>query len=293
MGCTLCPRRCGAAREQNRQGICHTADTLLVARAAPHFFEEPPISGTRGSGTVFFAGCSLSCIFCQNREISRTAKGRHVTEDELAELILSLADRGVHNINLVTGTHFTDRIARVLRTVKPHLGIPVVWNSSGYESPEALSLLQGLVDIYLPDFKYADAALGARYSGVPDYPEVAAAALAEMHRQTGRVEFDGDGMLKRGTVVRHLVLPAHRADSMAVLRRIADTVPVKDILLSLMCQYTPDFADADAPKNLLRRLTSFEYDSVAGEAERLGFEGFSQDKSAARAAYTPDFSALF
>ena len=285
--CRLCPRECGVDRDAGALGACRVPSTLYVARIAPHCYEEPPISG---SGTVFFAGCALGCVFCQNKEISRCAAGRAVSESELAEGILALAATGVHNINLVTGSHYTDAIARVLHTVRGDLKIPVVWNSSGYEKVETLRMLEGLVDIYLPDFKYFSKDLAAACSNVTDYAEQATAALAEMVRQTGAVAFDGEGMLTRGTVVRHLVLPGCRQDSIAVLRHIAETVSVADIRLSLMRQYTPDFAPRSAPKHLLRRVTSFEYDAVAAEAERLGFEGFLQEKTAATAAYTPDFS---
>lgn len=287
--CMLCPRGCGADRAAGEVGLCHTASEILVARAAPHHFEEPPISGIRGSGTVFFSGCSLGCIFCQNAAISRSAVGTPVSEAELAELCLKLAETGVHNLNLVTATHYTDRVARVLEKIKPRLKIPVVWNSSGYESPETLRLLEGLVDIYLPDFKYASGELSLALSGAPDYAEVASAALGEMYRQVGAVRFDGEGLLKKGVVVRHLVLPGYRADSMAVLGILAKLLPVSDVRLSLMRQYTPDFAPKSAPKHLLRRVTAFEYDSVLEKAASLGFLGFSQEKAAASAAYTPDF----
>lgn len=287
--CVLCPRKCGADREAGEIGICHTAADILVARAAPHHFEEPPISGTLGSGTVFFSGCSLSCIFCQNAAISRTAAGRCVTEEELAALFLRMQETGVHNLNLVTATHYTDRVARVLEKVKPSLKIPVVWNSSGYESPKTLRLLEGLVDIYLPDFKYASPTNSLAFSGVADYAEVALLALSEMYRQVGAVSFDESGLLKKGMVVRHLLLPGYREDSFAALEILAKTLPVTDIRLSLMRQYTPDFAPPAAPKSLLRRVTGFEYDAVLEKAVSLGFLGFSQDKSAATAAFTPDF----
>lgn len=290
MGCVLCPRRCGADRMNNIHGTCGIGNGIFVARAAAHRFEEPPISGTNGSGTVFFAGCSLGCIFCQNKEISRGAYGKCYTEDELANLFLSLAQSGVHNLNLVTATHYTDRVARVLAKIKPQLKIPVVWNSSGYESPEALRLLDGLVDIYLPDFKYMSESLAATCSGAPDYAEVATKALLEMHRQVGAVKFDGNGMLTKGIIVRHLLLPGCHHDSEAVLKHLSEILPIADICLSLMRQYTPDFAPKDAPHHLLRRVTTFEYSRVAALAENLGFEGFLQDKSAASAVYTPDFS---
>ena len=288
--CMLCPHECGANRKAGSVGVCGMTSDVYVAKAAPHFYEEPPISGTRGSGTVFFAGCSLSCLFCQNKAISRGATGRKLSEEELKRLLLDLADSGVHNLNLVTATHYTDTVARVLKEIKPQLKIPVVWNSSGYESPGTLRLLEGLVDIYLPDFKYADNALATKLSHAPDYSAHACAALEEMYRQTGKVTFDSDGMLQKGVVVRHLVLPGHREDSANVLRLLASTLPVGDIRLSLMRQYTPDFAPDNAPQSLKRRLTTFEYESVAALAAKLGFEGFLQEKSSATKDYTPDFT---
>ncbi len=287
--CMLCPRRCGADRAARETGFCHTSADIFVARAAAHLFEEPPISGTRGSGTVFFAGCSLGCIFCQNKAISRGTAGSAVSEDELAALLLDLAATGAHNLNLVTATHYTDRVARVLKMIKPRLSIPIVWNSSGYECPKALQLLEGLVDIYLPDFKYISPTLAEAYSGAADYAEVATAALAEMYRQVGAVRFDSDGMLQGGMVVRHLLLPGCRQDTAAVLKALAKALPVADIRLSLMRQYTPDFAPRTAPKNLLRRVTTFEYQAALSLAAELGFVGFSQGKDAATAAFTPDF----
>lgn len=289
--CMLCPRKCGADREQGELGVCHTGREILVALAAPHYFEEPPISGTRGSGAVFFGGCSLRCLFCQNKEISHGGKGQPMDEAALGDLFLSLAGSGVHNLNLVTGTHYTDRIARVLEQVRPRLRIPVIWNSSGYESPETLRLLEGLVDIYLPDYKYFSSDLSQSLSGVADYHEVALAALVEMHRQVGAVTYGEDGMLQKGLVVRHLALPGLREDTAAVLHSLAETLPTSDILLSLMRQYTPDFAPRTAPKHLLRRLTSFEYEKALALARDLGFKGFTQGKEAANAVFTPDFHA--
>ena len=288
--CMLCPRGCAIDRAETH-GSCGMTSELVVSRAAPHMWEEPPISGTRGSGTIFFAGCSLRCVFCQNRTISHERAGKPMTPDQLATTMLDLQDAGVHNVNLVTPTHYADTVAEVLETVKSRLHIPVVWNTSGYESVDTLRRLEGLVDIYLPDFKYASEELAARYSAAPDYPTVVTAAIAEMFRQVEKATFDADGMMTGGMIVRHLVLPGHRSDSMAVLRRIAEILPAEDIRISVMRQYTPDFA-MDAPyKNLHRRVTDFEYASVVAEAERLGFAGYMQGKDAADRAYTPDFNA--
>ena len=286
--CALCPRRCGVDRTAGQVGVCGVIDTLRVARIAPHMWEEPPISGSRGSGTVFFTGCSLRCIFCQNRTISREGLGKTYTEEELTAAILSLRDQGVHNINFVTPTHYTSTIARILERIKPTLGIPVVWNCGGYESVETLRMLEGLVDIYLPDFKYFSPDLSRDYSAAPDYPAIATEAVQEMYRQTGPYTEEKD-LAKRGVIIRHLVLPGCRADSMNVLRHIASILPPAEIRISVMRQYTPDFT-ADAPyKNLHRRVTDFEYTSVLDEAARLGLVGFSQGKDAATKAYTPDF----
>lgn len=286
--CALCPRRCGVDRTAGQVGVCGVTDTLRVARIAPHMWEEPPISGSRGSGTVFFTGCSLRCIFCQNRTISREGMGKTYTEEELTAAILSLRDQGVHNINFVTPTHYTSTIVRILERIKPTLGIPVVWNCGGYESVETLRMLEGLVDIYLPDFKYFSPDLSRDYSAAPDYPAIATEAVREMYRQTGPYTEEKD-LAKRGVIIRHLVLPGCRADSMNVLRHIASILPPAEIRISVMRQYTPDFA-ADAPyKNLHRRVTDFEYTSVLDEAASLGLVGFSQGKDAATKAYTPDF----
>ena len=287
--CRLCPRHCGVDRTGGKTGACGMPDAIHISRCAPHIWEEPPISGTRGSGTVFFTGCNLRCVFCQNRTISREGVGRPVTEDELTQKILDLQEQGVHNINLVTPTHYTLQLARILEKIKPRLQIPVVWNSSGYESVEALRMVEGLVDIYLPDFKYMSPEPAAYYSAAPDYADRATEAVLEMYRQVGKVTFDGDGLMTRGMILRHLVLPGCRADSMAVLRHIAAILPPVDIRVSVMRQYTPDFAMDCPHKNLRRRVTDFEYTSVLDEAERLGLEGYSQGKDAADKAFTPDF----
>lgn len=289
-GCELCPRRCGANRGAGELGFCGQGSVMRIARAALHPFEEPCISGTKGSGTVFFVGCTLRCEYCQNRAISRSeAAGREIRARELGEILLDLQERGAHNVNFVTPTHFTDGIIETLNLIKDRLRIPVVWNTSGYERAETLKRLCGLVDIYLPDFKYAFEELGARYSLAPDYAETAAEAIKEMVRQTGAPQFDGDGMLKKGVIVRHLVLPAHRRESAEALRRLSETVNPQEILLSLMSQYTPEFALDSPHKNLHRRLTSFEYEAVVAEAEALGFSGYMQGRSSAKTEYTPDF----
>ena len=212
-----------------------------------------------------------------------------MSPEELGRIALDLQEEGAHNINFVTPTHFTDGIIEALEGIKGRLSVPVVWNTSGYERVETLQRLEGLVDIYLPDFKYSSSETGGRYSMSPDYSEVAPRAIAEMVRQTGAPVWNEEGLLQRGVIVRHLVLPGHRAESVETLRRLSETVSPKDILLSLMSQYTPEFA-ADSPyKNLHRRVTSFEYGSVLAEAERLGFAGYMQARASAKRDYTPDF----
>ena len=287
--CRQCPRNCDLDRLRGEIGFCGAPQEFLIARAALHPWEEPFLSGSRGSGTVFFCGCNLQCVFCQNREISRGRIGKSVTSHELTDLMLRLRDAGAHNINLVTPSHYAEQLIPVLEKLKPTLGIPVVYNCGGYEKVETLRRLDGLVDIYLPDFKYYSSALSEKYSGAADYFEVALKALAEMLRQRPKTVFDGEGMLQSGVVVRHLVLPGARSDSIALLKILAERFGKDAFLLSLMSQYTPEFAsDCDDPA-LHRRLTTFEYESVLKTVEALGFEGCIQDRSSASASYTPDF----
>ena len=285
----MCPRACGADREVVA-GACGMTEKMRIARADLHFFEEPVISGTRGSGTIFFCGCSLGCVFCQNRDISRgSVYGKEVSESELADIMLGLQERGAHNINLVTGAHFVSKIAIALEMVKGKLHIPVVYNSSGYELVKSLKMLDGLVDIYLPDYKYFSPEISAKYSNAPDYREYAEKAICEMFSQVGACSYGEDGVLKSGIIVRHLVLPSCRIDSINVLKRISEILPKNDILVSVMSQYTPEFASDCGFKELGRRVTTFEYDSVLREAERLGLAGFSQSRSSASGSYTPNF----
>ena len=288
--CNLGPRLCGAARDSGRLGFCGQGNEVRVARSSLHFYEEPVISGSRGSGTVFFSGCSLRCVFCQNKAISRAQdSGREVSVNELCEIMLSLKDQGAHNINLVTPTHFADKIAEALAKVKDKLMIPVVYNTSGYERVETLEMLEGLVDVYMPDFKYFSGELSGSYSSAPDYFEVCSKAILEMFRQVGKYELDSEGMMRRGLLVRHLVLPACRKDSIEVFRRLAEILPPSEILVSVMSQYTPEFALGCGYKNLERKVTQFEYSSVTDEVLKLGFDGFFQGRSSASSVYTPDF----
>lgn len=280
---------CRVDRDGGQTGYCRVGSEFYIARSAPHYWEEPCLSGKNGVGAVFFSGCSLRCVYCQNFEVSHAARGRAMSENELYQNMLSLARSGVHCLDLVTPTHYTDRLIPLLERFKREVNIPIVWNSSGYERVETLARLNGLVDIYLPDFKYASGELAAKYSDAPDYPEVAAAALAEMYRQVGNATFDGDGMMKKGVIVRHLVLPGNRHDSEAVLHKIAETVDPCQIKLSLMSQYTPDFAKNSPYRELHRRITSFEYGKVLRVVDELGFDGWFQERSSADKKYTPDF----
>lgn len=289
--CNICPRGCDVDRE-GTLGICRSGNKVKISRVSRHLYEEPAICGKGGAGTVFFSGCNLGCVFCQNSVISRRSGGKVFDEKELSDLFLTVAASGVSTLDLVTPTHFTPTVATALSAVKDKLGIPVVWNSGGYESVESLELLRGLVDIYLPDFKYYSPELSAKYSNAADYRERAEEALSFMYNMLGAAEFDSDGMMKKGIIVRHLVLPGQRKDSIACLRRLAEILPAVDIRLSLMSQYTPDFYKGE-DKNLHRRLTTFEYESVLREAHRLGFDGYMQAPSSASAEYTPEFSDAF
>ena len=245
--CTDCPRRCGARRTETQAGgVCQSPLLPRVIRAAPHFGEEPCISGSRGAGTIFFTGCSLHCVYCQNMEISRESPGRSLSTEELRTVMLRLRDKGVHNIELVTPSHFTRVIAEALSNLD--LGIPVVWNSSGYESPETLRMLDGLVQVYLPDLKYLCSETARRYSAAPDYPERAKEALQEMFRQRGPYRLDEDGLLQSGVLIRHLILPGHEDESRDVIDYVADSFPPGSVLFSLMSQYTPMTADACFPE---------------------------------------------
>ncbi len=284
--CELCPRKCGCDRTQHT-GICGGGNTLRAARAALHFWEEPCISGRNGSGTVFFSGCPLHCRFCQNGIISAENLGKALSVERLSAIFLELQAQGAHNINLVTGTHYAPWIIEALALAKPNLHIPIVWNSGGYERTETLAMLQGYVDIYLPDFKFFDMETAKNYANAPDYPAVAEAAIAEMLAQTGAPVIE-DGILKRGCIVRHLVLPKHRHESIALLRHLAKRFGTSQFLLSLMAQYTPMHEDGVYPE-LNRRITKMEYNSVLDTAQELGFQGYLQDKSSAQREYTPDF----
>ena len=286
--CTLCPRKCGVDRE-NARGICGESNILRVARASLHMWEEPCLSGDVGSGTVFFTGCNLGCIYCQNYNITHEHHGQEITIRRLAEIFLELQEMGAANINLVTAVHFTPHIIQALDIARKNgLKLPIVYNSSGYERPETLKMLDGYIDIYLPDYKYFDPVLAKKFSFAPDYPSVVREALREMFRQVGTPVFDADGMMKKGMIVRHLVLPAHTADSMNVLHDLHETFG-DDIYISIMSQYTPCRTFEDTPE-LSRKLTRYEYKKGTDFAEKLGIvNGFLQSGDAAKESFIPDF----
>lgn len=285
--CNQCPRKCNAERrELDGDGYCRMGYAPKLARAALHFWEEPCISGTRGSGTVFFSGCSLGCIYCQNYSISHEDNGKIISTDRLIEIFKELESLGAHNINLVNPTHYTHVIIEALSEYKP--SVPVVYNSSGYEDLDSLRSLDGLIDIYLPDFKYIDSELSAKLSGAVDYFDISVAAINEMYRQTGRCTFDNDGIMQKGVIVRHLVLPGFISKSIKTLEYIKNNFPT-DIFVSIMAQYTPA-GDVKGFKTLERRLNSREYNRILDTVEMLGFEnGFVQELSSAKEEYIPPF----
>jgi len=285
--CTLCPRECGADRTKSR-GACGCGNEVRVARAALHFYEEPPFSGDRGSGTIFFSGCNLRCVYCQNYVLQSGDAGRVVTAAELAGLMLQLEAEGAHNINLVTPAPHLRMLLDAIPLARARgLAIPILYNTSGYEKAESLRALEGLVDIYLPDFKYCDERLAARFSGAGDYFPVAVAAIAEMFRQVGHLRCDTDGIAMRGVCIRHLVLPGCAFDSRAVLREIAARFGTQT-QISLMRQYAPTPNASFAPLN--RTVTDREYEGCVDLCREIGLENvFLQDKEAASLAFTPEF----
>lgn len=283
--CTLCPRRCGVDRTRGQLGFCKMPGQIHAARAGVHYWEEPVISGSFGSGAVFFSRCTLKCAFCQNYDISQENFGKPLTSAELRAAFERLIDEGVQNINLVTPTHF---LPDILPALEPKLPVPVVYNCGGYESVETLRQLEGKIDVYLPDFKYSDNALAKKLSSAPDYFETASAAILEMYRQVGKPVLEDDEM-KRGVLVRHLVLPGCVDNSLGVLDWVADHFRSGDILFSLMSQYVPMGRAVEMPP-FDRRITELEYDSVLSYMMLLGIEdGYTQDFSSAERGYTPSF----
>lgn len=286
--CHLCPRNCGINRTIS-VGFCGCGSTLKAARAALHHWEEPCISGTRGSGAVFFSGCTLKCCFCQNHLISQGTLGKELSPKRLGEIFLSLQEQGAHNIDLITATQFLPQILPALDFVKHKLHIPVIYNCGGYEKTETLALLKDYIDIYLPDLKYFDSALSWRYSKAKNYFEVASEAIPYMIEQTGGLRYDTQGILQKGVIIRHMVLPCGKEDSIQLLHWIKENLPKGKYLLSLLSQYTPFYKSSDYPE-INRRITTYEYNKVLDTAISLGLtQGFMQEKSSAKEEYTPPF----
>lgn len=288
-GCFLCPRACGVDRERGETGFCHMTSRVKAARAALHYWEEPCISGTKGSGAVFFSGCTLRCVFCQNDRIAAGTAGKEISLERLSEIFLELQEQGAHNINLVTPTHFLNQVVPALERAKAKgLHIPIVYNTSGYERTETIRRLDGLVDVWLPDHKYRSSYFAGKYSHAADYPEVADAALREMVRQAGTPSFDGQGLMKKGVIVRHLVLPGLVSDSKDVLEYLWDTYG-NQIYVSIMSQYTP-LPHVAAYPELNRRVTREEYEEIVDYALFLGMEQvFIQEGECAKESFIPAF----
>ena len=285
--CLLCPRKCGVDRAGGELGFCRCGDLPVVARAAAHFGEEPCISGTCGSGSVFFSGCNMQCVFCQNRTISFEGHGKEISVSRLAEIFSELEETDVHNINLVTPTHFADKIIEALEIAKPK--IPIVWNSSAYESVETLKMLEGYVQIYMPDFKYTSENAAFRYSGARDYPSVAKLAILEMFRQIGKYVMDDEGLLKSGMLIRHLILPDRLDDAFDVIDWVSERFPKNAVLFSLMSQFVP-LADKAKYPELDRSLSREEFDRAQSYLSLSGIEnGYFQELSSATDELIPNF----
>ena len=290
--CDLCPRKCLVDRKKGEKGICGQTENLKVARAALHFWEEPCISGDAGSGAVFFSGCPLHCVFCQNENIANGTVGKEISLERLVDIFLELQEKGANNINLVTPGHFVPQIVKALDQAKKEgLTLPVVYNTSSYETVETIKMLEGYVDIYLPDFKYMSPVLSKKYSHAPDYAEVAKAAIAEMVRQTGKAVFvngEEDNLILSGTIVRHLTLPGCMADSMQILKYLHETYGDM-IYISIMNQFTP-LSNLEKYPELNRRITDEEYETLVDYAIEIGIEnGFIQEGDTAEESFIPAF----
>ncbi|MCM1133614.1 MAG: radical SAM protein [Ruminococcus flavefaciens] len=286
--CELCPRKCGVNRYDST-GFCGAGAFPICAKASLHKWEEPCISYRNGAGTVFFSGCNLHCVYCQNNAISNELFGMEITAERLAEIYLNLQESGADNIELVTPTHFLPDIVKSLDLAKNRLEIPVIYNSGGYELAESIKMLDGYIDVYLPDMKYFSADISQKYSSAPDYFERASEAVAEMIRQTGKLQYNDGGGLVKGTIIRHLVLPGCRHDSMKIMDWIAENTDPEQVLVSIMSQYTPFDFIPQSCSELRRKVTKMEYNSVVRYARNLGICGFVQEKSSSDEKYVPDF----
>ena len=286
MLCNLCPRRCNIDRNKS-VGFCGMTDEIVVSKIMLHMWEEPPVSYKNGSGAIFFSGCSLRCVYCQNKEISHSPQGKVFSEKDLAEEMLKLQELGAHNINLVTPTHFSDKIRSCLDLIKGKLKIPIVYNTSGYELDEEIEKMRDYVDVFLTDIKYFTPEISKKYSSCPDYYKYAKSSFAKMLSICPEVIIE-DGVIKKGVILRHLVLPSLRIESIKILEDIAKDFDVTKFNLSLMSQYTPEFCGIKY-KELKRKITTFEYQSVLERAIELGFCGYMQEKTSATTKYTPNF----
>lgn len=287
--CTLCPRECKVDRTNNEIGLCGVSNKIKVARIAPHYYEEPPISGKNGSGAIFFSGCNLKCIYCQNYDISKFNFGKNITITKLAEKMIELQNMNVHNINLVTPTHYIPQIRKaIIKAKKMGLNIPIVYNTGGYEKAESLKLLDGLIDVYLPDLKYFDDILAIKYSKAPNYFNIAIDAIEEMYKQTGPIEFDKNGMIKKGVIVRHLLLPGQIEDSKKILKYL-NFIYNNNIFISIMNQYTPLDTVKNIPE-LNKTVTEKEYDELINYACDLGIKSaFIQEGKTCEESFIPKF----
>lgn len=284
--CTLCPRMCRINRINSR-GICGAGKSIRIAKASLHMWEEPCISGKNGSGAIFFSGCNLKCCYCQNHKISHGCFGKEISITQLSEIFLNLQDKGAENINLVSGTHFVPQIINALEKVKNKLNIPIVYNSSGYEYVETLRMLNGYIDIYLPDLKYFSPELSKKYSKVENYFEFASKAILEMNTQQPNLVWNGE-KLQKGLIIRHLILPRCRHDSLEIVNWINNNLPKNSFLFSLMSQYTPSYKSSEYPE-INRKITTFEYKSVLKKIIDFDFSGFTQERNSANKNYIPDF----
>lgn len=286
MVCNLCPRKCNAQRSKTKaHGFCKCENEMKVARIAPHLWEEPCISGKNGCGAVFFSGCTLKCVYCQNYEISHKNNGRFISPQELSEKLRELESNGVHTIEFVSATQYVEKLIETLDIYKP--GVPLIYNCSGYESTETLRKLEGYIDVFLPDFKYSDNKLAKELSKCDNYCEITTKAIYEMLKQQPKLSFDDDGIIRKGVIIRHLVLPSHTKNSLGVLNIIKENFSER-VLLSLMGQYTP-YGTALKIEGLNRKITKREYDKVFNELLRLDLDGFAQELESADKSYIPEW----
>ena len=288
LNCNLCPRNCGVNRYEGK-GYCGAGAEAVTAKTFLHKWEEPCISYKNGAGTVFFSGCCLHCVYCQNNTISSKMYGSEKNISELSDLFLEIQDKGADNIELVTPSHFTPSIVKALEKVKHRLSIPVIFNTGGYEKVSTLKMMDGYIDVYMPDIKYFSSNVSQRYSNAPDYFAHASEAVKEMTRQAGNLKYNSEGGLLKGTLIRHLVLPNQRHDSMSIMKWISENLDPEKVLVSIMNQYTPFDFIPEKYGEIKRKVTKMEYNSVVRYARSLDIDGFTQQNSSASEFYVPDF----